>query len=521
MNKARITYRFDSDREKDRDNGSRPPSGEAGRVIPLYQEEYRVVDEHTDHGEPAERPQAYPQEEREPAEDRGYNEAPYKRPAREIRDYQSLNQYQTDYGAWSSPFDAETERIEELIRESNEREGRKPLGEPPFGKTEEWRERRPSEYQPEPRDIREGKERRVAPAPAAESELRERTRRQEDDDRPDHRYQNRPSGYYRQEEEREAPQYGTVYRGGEREGSWDGPVVTGPRYVRHNRTPWLKISASIAGAAVTGVLLGFFALSLFNGPDKTDSKAAGDAPSAAQPVSANVQGTDAKTDAKTGAAAGTVSSGKEVALAYAGKSYSFLQHGIFSAQQGADQAKNELVKQGLAAATEQLDKFYVFAGMATDKDSAAMLSKQLKEANKLDIYVKSYAVPPVTKVHWNGSPDTLKSYLEQSDKLIQSVSNLTVVNLEAEGKPASIDAPTLQSVSAAHTAWSQLSTTVAQEAGDENKALIQKMNNAMNSAKASLDEYKKNPSTAMLWQAQTYTLQFIIAEKELITKIGA
>ena len=94
------------------------------------------------------------------------------------------------------------------------------------------------------------------------------------------------------------------------------------------------------------------------------------------------------------------------------------------------------------------------------------------------------------------------------------------MNLEAGSIPGAPDASTMQSIATAHTAWSQLSATVAQEGGEENKAVLQRMNNALNSAKTSLDEYKKNPSTAMLWQAQTYTMQFVIAEKELLTKIG-
>ncbi|WP_438444331.1 SPOR domain-containing protein [Gorillibacterium sp. sgz5001074] len=486
MNKARITYRFDPDREREREwerergeGQGRSGREENGRVIPLYQEEYRVMEEQGN--ERQELHQASPE--------------PPHRSDREsgspIRDYQSLNQYTTDYGAWSSPFDAETQRIESLIRESNEREGRRPAGEPPASYGEhsgrlapEYGERLP-DHEPRGR----GRE-------------------------PEPRYSG-STGYYPMPEQG----YGEY-----RDERYDGPIVTGPRYVRHTRPPWLKISAAVAGAAVTGVLLGFFALSLFSGADSSD-KVSDPTPAAADsqtvvPVSGSVQGTaDATKNAASGGTAVSAASGKEVAMAYAGRTYSVLQHGTFGAQQGADQVKNDLVKKGLAAATEQADKFYVFAGMATDKESATALSQRLKDSGKLtDIYVKAYTVPAVSKVHWNGSAATLKSYLEQSDKLLQTISLLTVLNLDS-AQPGPIEASTLQSLSTAHTAWSPLSNTVAQEAGDANKALVQRMNNAMNSAKTSLDEYKKNPSAAMLWQAQTYTMQFVIAEKELLTRI--
>ncbi|RAV06375.1 SPOR domain-containing protein [Paenibacillus sp. YN15] len=487
MNKARITYRFDGDRDKRNDGGSEAANGrEPNRVIPLFQEEYQVVEE-------KERP--------------------------EIRDYQSLNQYTTDFGAWSSPFDAETQRIEDLIRESNEREGRRPMGDPLSGRPDGYRYRRPesraaADDSPTHRE-QLGEAQRM---PADEEWMGEDGTPGFDGERPPEApYVRRRTVRWEEADERNEPD-GPSWGGP----AWDGPEVSGPRYVRHNRTPWLKITASIAGAAVTGVMLGFLALSLFNGPDdaatdgtaQNTQAAAGDTQNAL-PVTGNIQ------NAAGGTAAGTaVSSGKEIAMSYAGKTYSLLQNGSFSAQQGADQAKSDLLKKGLAAASEQTDKFYVFAGMTADKESAVALGNQLKENSKLDIYVKAYAVPAVSKVRWNGNGETLKSYLQQSDKLVESINRLTVMNLEAGSTLTAPDASTMQSIASAHTAWSQLSSTVAQEGGEENKAVIQRMNNALNSAKTSLDEYKKNPSAAMLWQAQTYTMQFVIAEKELLTKIG-
>lgn len=481
MNKARITYRFDPNRGRG-DEGEQIGRGENGRVIPLYQEEYRVEEERAE-----ERP--VEQQHREPRQQR--SEPPQYRSNRknepDIHDYQGLNQYTTDYGAWSSPFDAETRRIEELIRESNERENRRPGGEPPVQSDRSGRML--TDY---------------------EEKLPERGHprmpfREEEPDRERARY-NGSTGYYRGPE--------LDYE----EESYDGPFITGPRYVRHTRPPWLKISAAITGAAVTGVLLGIFALSMFNGMDSAEEAESTGKPAAAD--TQNVQPVTGTLDtAKSTAGTSTAATGKEVALAYAGRTYSILQSGTFSAQQGADQAKNDLVKNGLAAATELSDKFYVFAGIATDKESATALGQRLKASGKLaDVYVKAYTVPAVSKVRWNGNADTLKSYLEQSDKLLQSISLLTVMNLDTD-KPGAIEASTMQSVGTAHTAWSQVSNTVAQEAGENHKALVQRMNNAMNSAKTSLDEYKKNPSSAMLWQAQTYAMQFIIAEKELLSKI--
>jgi len=439
-NKARITYRLDPNRDpRSRDKEERE---DEGKIIPLYQEEYRVVEEREAGGRGAEERQK----------------------PREIRDYQPLNQYTSDYGAWNSPYDAETQRIEELIRESQARTGR---------------------------DREEPLDRAYRPIP-------------------EEALYDGQTGYFEKE-----PEY--TYRREQEE--WTGPIVTGPRYVRHNRPPWAKISLSVAGAAVTGVLLGFFVLSMFSGDGLTVPEGKQAEPKTVQatpqqeskPAGATVQ----KDTTGTGTAA---ASGKEAAFVYAGKAYTVLQYGSFAGVQGADQAKSELTKKGFAAASEQSgDKYFVYAGIATDRDHALALTQQLKD-QKVDYYLKTYQVPAVSSIRWNGSTTSLKAYFDQSDKLLQSMNQLTLLHLE-EAKPTAMDDSTLQSLKSAHTAWVQAASAVAQEAGEDSKSLLQRMTNAMNSAKTSLDEYKKNPSEAMLWNAQTFLMQFVLAEKELLDKV--
>lgn len=514
MNKARITYRFDPNRDN-REREAGQGTEEMGRVIPLYQEEYEVVEEELELRGPSYKGDKPDRERTMPGSagrDTNKGQAP------DIRDYQGLNQFTTDFGAWSSPFDAETRRIEELIREASEREAIRHSGQSDSRSRTPRQDREEERFPQQSREYPEQRNwSRSGQAGFEAGGSRQESYWPEEDNGYEDRLGTRGGYAYSADE----PSSGRGYRP-EQDNGWEGPIVTGPRYVRHNRTPWLKISAAVAGAAVTGVLLGVLALSLFSNSDPADVSGNLADPQAGAGVNQNVKPVSGVIDSgAAGAVSGAAASGKEISLAYGGKSYSILQNGIFSAQQGAEQAKSDLVKQGLAAASEAASgKFYVFTGISMDKESAAALSKQLKEKNKLDIYVKEYSVPAVSKVRWNGNGDTLKSYLEQSDKLLQSINLLSVMNLEA-AKPEPIDASTLQSVSTAHAAWAQQSTTVSQEAGEDTKGIVQKMNAAMNSAKASLDEYKKNPSAAMLWQAQTYALQFVVAQKELLTKIGS
>lgn len=96
MNKSRITYRFDSQGNLQ----DRVENKQDMKVIPLYKEEYSV-----DHDPSSEK----------------RSEA--VRDNHAFRDNQMLNQYTYDYGAWNSPFDLETSKLEQLIRDTEEQGG--------------------------------------------------------------------------------------------------------------------------------------------------------------------------------------------------------------------------------------------------------------------------------------------------------------------------------------------------------------------------------------------------------------
>jgi stage II sporulation protein B len=125
----------------------------------------------------------------------------------------------------------------------------------------------------------------------------------------------------------------------------------------------------------------------------------------------------------------------------------------------------------------------------------------------------------VTNMIWNGSkPETLAAYFMQADKLIQMLSGLTVVHL-AETKQTPLDDSTLQEIRSAHQALTTLTASLNEGLDQERKPSIEQMNTALNSSVQSMEEYKKNPSAAMLWQAQSSMMQYILTQKELLTAI--
>ena len=392
MEKARITYRMDL---SDRQHKEMKPAGDALKIVPLYEEEYQVVEE-----------------------------------------MPNLNSYTSDFGTWSSPFDAETNRIEQLIRESNDRT------------------------------------------------IQSNTRVQ-------------------QQVTQEKQEY-------------DGATGYFPTLYQKSGPSWMKLSTTVAGAVITGVLLGYFVISMFTDTKLSDIQSLDnlketvsevmDKSNTISPSALPVSGTTSTLVAAS------------ISVNIPARTYTFLQHGSFSTLQSAQTKESELISKGQAVATESSDKFFVYVGMTVTRAQADTLKQQLI-AKKIDIYIKPVVVPAATKVQWINKQDVLAPYLKQSDKLIQMMSDLSLIHLE-EIKLTPIDDMTLQSLKTDHQTWTQMLATVNEGAPEQVKPTLLKMNNAMHAAKVSLDDYKKSPTTAKLWQTQTNLMKFILTEKELIEEIA-
>jgi stage II sporulation protein B len=372
---------------------------ERKRVVPLYEDEFRVVNE-----------------------------------------VRPLPEYTNDYGAWNSPIDAETKRIEQLIRESNVPKIKK-------------------------NPIRTKEDLSVY-------EIEQRFRHDEFNENSTH-------------------------------------TTSGTMYLRRN-IPWLKVAGTAIGAVVTGVLLGYLILTMFSGASSTQGNTA---------ISDDVKTItgDSSKEASITVPADVLQAGV-IAVQIPARTYTFLQNGGFSTQERADQAGAVVREQGMAAVTESADKFFVYVGVAADRNSALTLSEQL-QAKNLEIYKKPYSLPALQEMKWNGNAEFLQTYCTQADQLVQMLSGITLVHLE-ESQLTAISDSTLQSIQSTFEAWTQTSSQVFKDAASNVKPALQKMTNAMNTAKLSLDEYKKSPSFEMLWQTQTNILQFIITEKLLLTDIA-
>ncbi|WP_141334311.1 SPOR domain-containing protein [Paenibacillus sp. tmac-D7] len=302
-------------------------------------------------------------------------------------------------------------------------------------------------------------------------------------------------------------------------------------HVHYSKAPgggsFLKITASVAGAVITGVAFGFLVLSMFSGgegsgttADPTQAQAS--AGGAAQPQNgdkADASGSGTGTQAAAPAGASVPAAAADgVAIALPAASYTFLQGGVFSTAQSAETAVADFRKKGLAAVSEAGDKYTVYVGMASGRDEALGLS-QVYEAQDIDVMLKPYDIPAVSKIRWNGKQaDIFGTYMNQGTKLVQLIAAQTAVHA-GEQTAGALDEKALQTIKTTHQSWSQSAASVSDGLGEAGKAALPKMNSALNTAVASMEEYKKNPSAAFIWQAQTSLMQYLVAEKELLKAI--
>ncbi|MDR6884943.1 SPOR domain-containing protein [Bacillus sp. 3255] len=449
MSKARITYRFDGKEAADAGRkGTRVPSPEE-KVIPLYQEEFKVIDSENRDSRQQEGVTPYHQAEREQVES--------------LFEPHALNTFTTDFGSWTSQFETEGERVERIIRESQA--------------------------------VREQQESRETPPPAP----------------------HRPEPVT----ERNRDEWSTWTQ--------QGPYIEeeiGPRYARSGGTPWIRIATSVAGAVVTGIAFGFFVLSMFSSDGQKADPASGKN-TIALPTSNVQSGGTSKAPggtASTGTDQGTTvpaAAGAVTPVQIPAKSYNFLQNGVFSSLQGAQAIQDTLRKKGLASALDASDKPTVFVGFAKSKEDATTLRQQVQTADKtIEVYVKSLDIPAAAGIRWGGSkPEAVPSFIAEGDKLVGTINELAIIHL-AETKPTALSDSSLQAIHASHQNLTTLTAALNEGLNDDSKPIVQRMTASLNSAVQSMDEYKKSPSTAMLWQAQTSMMQYILAQKELLKKIS-
>ncbi len=318
-------------------------------------------------------------------------------------------------------------------------------------------------------------------------------------------------------------QYGERYRGGEwrteAESFGDSPLSGGSYSGSyHTRRPsyWWKLALAITGALGTGVLLGYAALSFIGGGTLTGGSGAAKVESSAmQNSSPTADGQTAAGNAGSklpGAAnEGAIS---RIPVQVAAQSYYLLQYGVFSTPAGAEQARQELLDTGLAAANDPADGNRVYAGMSPDREQAKLLSSGLKNQG-VELYVRGVTLPAVEHAAFTGTAETVNSYFAASGKLLNEMSGLSASLLSGQGQAA--DSPV---VSDLHMQWTEAFKALEPGLPAEARSLCAELEKSMSQGISALDEYKKNKAQGHLWEVQEAMMSFLTGQKRLLSLLA-
>ncbi|MCI3923612.1 SPOR domain-containing protein [Paenibacillus sp. TRM 82003] len=397
--------------------------------------------------------------------------------------------YPYDFGAWKDSASSEADELERIIRDSGA-----------------YREEDEHAAREAERGMRRGKgERRAERAyhPAIERPRRERHPFDEPTDRDEE------TGYWAGAREEEMP----LRTGSRRNGPQDGPAL------------W-KVAASVLGAIATGVLFGTFVLNLFTGEEAPND--IGKLLQANQPGSTAEGSLSAPAGAVVADPQSTLDPTAEVASALTTAAIDLperrmflLQNGMFESLESARALAEEMKSKGLAATIEEGEKFFVYAGVTSDRDSALRAGLKLQAAD-VEVYVKPYELPSVQQVFWSGGQgeaEALGDYLATGSSLVQMIGDLTLVHLDGDEAVAP-EGATIAKLKAEHLALTELSAKASVGLSAESQPMLGRMDDAALGAIVAIEEYAAHPSHAYLWTAQSSLMDYIIAEKRLLTSIA-
>ena len=289
---------------------------------------------------------------------------------------------------------------------------------------------------------------------------------------------------------------------------------------------WIGLTSAVAGAVLTGIVLGMFVLNLFRGDTETNVPASsntglpdlteellGLGSNASSDGSSLPETDDDVADSDQLAITGNVN------VALSEQTYYFVQNGVFSSRDGAELAAEQLKDKGLAGAVEINDKLTVYAGAAQSRDDALLISGRL-QVEGLEVYIKPYVIPALTQIPWSEADGSqLQQYMTRGQSLVTALLAISLQHV-SEVTPSPLLADQLSTLKTEHQQWTLAAGAVLKEAPESIRPVLQELNTALNSAVMAVDQYNKKPSEAYMWQVQTAVTEHLIKQKEWLSSLN-
>jgi stage II sporulation protein B len=275
---------------------------------------------------------------------------------------------------------------------------------------------------------------------------------------------------------------------------------------RKRTTNWWKLSGSIAGAVMTGVLFGAVVLAVFN-QDITMPVPTGGVPSQSDPTTSVSSTTPNPNESST--------SIPPVGIKLPDKTYYFLQYGVFSTAQGVQLAQEELRASGIAAARDTVDEKRVYAGVSSEREQAKLLGNELKTKG-VNLIIHEVVFPRAAVVPFQGEAALLENYVESSVAIVDLLSTASADRLQ-QAKAKALDEAELKALQKAHQEWIASATGIQGKLAGKQLEAVTVMDKSIHSAVEAMSEFNKKGAKPLLWEVQNELMKFILAEQHMLS----
>ena len=275
---------------------------------------------------------------------------------------------------------------------------------------------------------------------------------------------------------------------------------------RKHTTNWWKLSGSIAGAVMTGILFGAVVLSIFN-QDITMPVPTGGVPSQSDPAT--------PVSSSTPNSNPSLITIPPVGIKLPDKTYYFLQYGVFSTAQGVKLAQEELRRSGIAAARDTIDEKRVYAGVSSQREQAKLLGNELK-AQGVNLIIHEVVFPQTAVIPFQGEAATLEKYVEQSETLVDLLSTASADRLQ-QAKAKAQDQAEMKTMQKAHQEWITAAAGIQGKLANQQLEAVTAMEKSMYNAVEAMNEFNKKGAKTLLWEVQNELMKFIMAQQQLFT----
>jgi hypothetical protein len=291
-----------------------------------------------------------------------------------------------------------------------------------------------------------------------------------------------------------------------------------------NRTPrtgggpsWGRVFLSVTAAVSTGALFGYIVLSLFTGEPLLPGKAAVSTRLPVQTLPGKISDPSADTttfpNKDTSAApiaSPSIGSSNQIGAHSVShipaNVYYMLQYGVYKNEESMMSAVSQLHDKKLASATEASDGYRVYVGAATTRAEAESLAAQMSD---IEVYIK-----PVEGVSVEiSSPAGVADFMNKGSELIRMLANLTDTALK-DKLPQMLIATDRTALKETHQQWLNTVSAVNHMGGktaEDGQTIVK----ALNSAVLSMTEFNRKPSRDHLWNAQSFVMQALLADRQL------